>query len=214
MRKTILAVAGAAAISTFAITGARADHHEVGEMDTGAITSGSYSTDPGHTLVVWSLDHLGFNDYFGIFGDITGTLDLDTETLSNSSVDVTIPIASVTVASEGLKEHMFRAGADGAAPDFFGPSPEPARFVSTAVHQTGDHSAHIVGDLTFNGVTNQVTINAELAGMGTNMMSEKETVGFHGTTTITRSEWNLGWGIPYGLGDEVELDITVAFEKD
>ena len=114
MRKTILAVAGAAAISTFAITGARADHHEVGEMDTGAITSGSYSTDPGHTLVVWSLDHLGFNDYFGIFGDITGTLDLDTETLSNSSVDVTIPIASVTVASEGLKEHMFRAGADGA----------------------------------------------------------------------------------------------------
>lgn len=214
MRKTILAVAGAAVISTFAITGARADHHEVGEMDTSAITSGSYSTDPGHTLVVWSLDHLGFNDYFGIFGDITGTLDLDTETLSNSSVDVTIPIASVTVASEGLKEHLLRGGADGAAPDFFGPSPEPARFVSTAVHQTGDHSAHIVGDLTFNGMTNQVTIDAELAGMGTNAMSEKETVGFHGTTTITRSEWNLGWGIPYGLGDEVELEITVAFEKD
>ena len=214
MRKTILAVAGAAAISTFAITGARADHHEGGEMDTSAITSGSYSTDPAHTLVVWSLDHLGFNDYFGIFGDITGTLDLDTQTLSNSSVDVTIPIASVTVASEGLKEHLLRSGADGAAPDFFGPSPEPARFVSTAVHQTGDQSAHIVGDLTFNGVTNQVTIDAELSGMGTNAMSEKETVGFHGTTTITRSEWNLGWGIPYGLGDEVELEITVAFEKD
>lgn len=214
MRKTILAVAGAAAISTFAISGAYADNHEGGEMDTSAITSGSYSTDPAHTLVVWGLDHLGFNDYFGIFGDITGTMQLDTETLSNSSVDVTIPIADVTVASEGLKDHLLRAGADGADPDFFGPEPEPARFVSTAVHQTGDTTAHIVGDLTFNGVTNQVTINAELAGMGTNAMSQKETVGFHGTTTITRSEWNLGWGIPFGLGDEVELDITVAFEKD
>lgn len=214
MRKTILAVAGAAAISTFAISGAYADNHEGGEMDTSAITSGSYSTDPAHTLVVWGLDHLGFNDYFGIFGDITGTMQLDTETLSNSSVDVTIPIADVTVASEGLKDHLLRAGADGADPDFFGPEPEPARFVSTSVHQTGDTTAHIVGDLTFNGVTNQVTINAELAGMGTNAMSQKETVGFHGTTTITRSEWNLGWGIPFGLGDEVELDITVAFEKD
>ncbi len=214
MRKTILAFAGAAAISTFAITAAQADHHEEGEMDTSAITSGSYSTDPSHTLVVWGLDHLGFNDYFGIFGDITGTLELDTETLSNSSVDVTIPIADVTVASEGLKEHLLRAGADGADPDFFGPSPEPARFVSTAVHQTGDHSAHIMGDLTFNGVTKPVTIEAELAGMGTNGMNQKETVGFHGSTTITRSEWNLGWGTQFGLGDEVELDITVAFEKD
>ncbi len=214
MRKTILALAGAAAISTFAITGAQADNHEGGEMDTSAITSGTYSTDPAHTLVVWGLDHLGFNDYFGIFGNITGTLDLDTENLSNSSVDVTIPISDVTVASAGLKDHLLRAGQDGAAPDFFGPNPEAARFVSTAVHQTGDHSAHIMGDLTFNGVTKPVTIEAELAGMGTNGMNQKETVGFHGTTTITRSEWNLGWGIPFGLGDEVELDITVAFEKD
>ncbi|MGB3796128.1 MAG: YceI family protein [Alteraurantiacibacter sp.] len=214
MRKTILALAGAAAISTFAITGAQADNHEGGEMDTSAITSGSYSTDPAHTLVVWGLDHLGFNDYFGIFGDITGTLELDTETLANSSVDVTIPIADVTVASQGLKDHLLRAGEDGADPDFFGPDPESARFVSTAVHQTGDHSAHIMGDLTFNGVTKPVTIDAELSGMGVNGMSQKETVGFHGSTTITRSEWGLGWGTQFGLGDEVELDITVAFEKD
>ncbi len=214
MRKTILAFAGAAALSTFAISGAHADNHEGGEVDTSTITSGSYSTDPAHTLVGWKLDHLGFNDYFGIYGDITGSLELDTETLSNSSVDVTIPLSTPTVASAGLADHMLRAGADGADPDFFGPDPAPARFVSTAVHQTGDHTAHIVGDLTFNGATNEVTIDAELAGMGTNMMSQKETVGFRGTTTITRSEWGLGWGTQFGLGDEVELDITVAFEKD
>ncbi len=214
MRKTLLALAGAATISTLAISSAQADNHEGGEMDTSAITSGSYSTDPAHTLVVWGLDHLGFNDYFGIFGDITGTLQLDTDDLTNSSVDVTIPIADVTVASEGLKDHLLRAGEDGADPDFFGPSPEPARFVSTAVHQTGDHSAHIMGDLTFNGMTNPVTIDAELSGMGVNGMNQKETVGFHGTTTITRSEWGLDWGTQFGLGDEVDLQITVAFEKD
>ncbi len=214
MRKTILALAGAAAISGFAITGAQADNHEGGEMDTSAISSGTYSTDPAHTLVVWSLDHLGFNDYFGIFGDITGTLELDTDDLSSSSVDITIPISQVTVASEGLKDHLLRAGEDGADPDFFGADPAAARFVSTAVHQTGDHSARITGDLTLNGVISPVIIDAELSGMGTNGTNQKETIGFHGSTTITRSNWNLGWGTQFGLGDEVELDITVAFEKD
>lgn len=214
MRKMILAAAGAAAISTAAISVAQTDSQDGEAIDTGAITSGSYSTDPAHTLVVWSLDHLGFNDYFGIFGDITGTLDLNVDDLSASSVDVMIPIADVTVASEGLKDHLLRAGEDGADPDFFGPEPEPAHFVSTSVRQTGDTTAEITGDLTFNGVTNPVTIDAELAGMGTNGMNQKETVGFHGTTTITRSNWNLGWGIPFGLGDEVDLEITVAFEKD
>ncbi|WAT18252.1 YceI family protein [Aurantiacibacter sp. MUD11] len=214
MRKTILASTAAIGLAALSVTALNAQGAPEAEMDTSAITSGSYSTDPAHTLVGWRLDHLGFNDYFGIYGDITGTLELDTENLANSSVDVTIPLATPTVASAGLRDHLLRDGADGAAPDFFGSDPAPARFVSTAVHQTGDTTAHIMGDLTFNGVTKPVTIQAELAGMGTNMMSQKETVGFHGTTTINRSEWNLGWGIPFGLGDEVELDITVAFEKN
>ncbi|MFB0611319.1 YceI family protein [Aurantiacibacter poecillastricola] len=215
MRKTFLALAGAAACTTLAITGLNAQGApDAAEMDTTAITSGTYSADPAHTLVVWGLDHLGFNDYFGIFGDITGTLQLDTDDISNSSVEMTIPISQVTVASEGLRDHLLRAGQDGAEPDFFGPDPEPARFVSTAVHRTGDQSAHIMGDLTFNGETNPITIEAELAGMGTNGMNQKETVGFHGTTTITRSEWGLDWGTQFGLGDEVELEITAAFEKD
>ena len=215
MRKSVLAVATAASLSALAVTGLQAQGGpEANAMDVGAIESGSYTTDPNHSLIGWSVDHLGFNDYLGIFGDISGTLNLDTGDLTSSSVDVTIPVSSVTVASEGLKEHLLRPGAEGAAPDFFGPDPEPARFVSTAVHATGETSAHIMGDLTLNGVTKPVTIQAELAGMGTNMMSQKATVGFHGRTTINRSEWNMGWGIPFGLGDEVDLYITVAFEKD
>ncbi|QZH74865.1 MAG: YceI family protein [Erythrobacter sp.] len=213
MRKTLLALTATSAVAAFTATGAFADAPRQEAMDTSSITSGTYATDPAHSLVGWRLDHLGFNDYFGIFGDAAGTLVLDTENLENSTVDVTVPISSVTVASEGLRDHLLRAGTDGAAPDFFGPSPEPARFVSTMVHPTGETSAHIMGNLTFNGQTHPVTIEAELAGMGTNMMSQKETVGFHGTTTITRSQWGMGWGTQFGLGDEVELDITVAFEK-
>src|SRR5690606_10789091 len=84
---------------------------------------------------------------------------------------------------------------------------------STSVQVTDDDEANITGNLTLNGVTKPVTIEAELAGAGTNGMNQKKTVGFHGETTIKRSEFNIPWGIPFGIGDEVELEITVAFEK-
>ena len=215
MRKSILSLAGATVIAAAAIGTLNAQPAPApGAIDLAAVQSGSYSADAGHSMVVWNVSHLGFNDYYGILGDVSGTLTLDKDNLGASSVDVTIPLASVTVPSAGLRDHLLRAGRDGGAPDFFGPEPAPARFVSTAVHATGEHTAHIMGNLTFNGVTKPVTVQAELAGMGTNRMNQKATLGFHGTTTITRSEFNIGWGVPFGIEDEVELEITVAFEKN
>lgn len=214
MRKTIFAASAAAGLAALALTGLHAqDAPDATAVDTSAIESGTYATDPAHSLVGWSLDHLGFNNYIGIFGDVTGTLQLDTADLTNSTVDVTIPVATITVASEGLKDHLFRPGKDGGAPDFFGPDPAPARFVSTSIEQTGPTEANITGDLTLNGVTKPVTLETTLAGSGSNMMSKKQVVGFHAHSAIKRSEWNMGWGIPFGLGDEVDLYVTVAFEK-
>lgn len=214
MRKLILSTAAAAGIAALSVTAALADHHEAAPaVDTSAITSGTYTADAGHSMVAWHVSHLGFNDYIGIFGDVTGTLTLDKDNISASSVDVMIPIASVTVPSAGLKDHLLRAGRDGGAPDFFGPEPAAAHFVSTSVTSTGATTADITGDLTLNGVTKPVTIAATLSGAGTNGMSRKATVGFHGHATIKRSDWNMSWGIPFGIGDEMPLFITVAFEK-
>ena len=214
MRKSIHALDAAAGVATLSVGALQAQGGPPAPaLNPAAATSGTYATDPAHSLVGWSVSHLGFNDYFGIFGDVAGTLTLDTADMTKSTVDVTIPVASVTVASSGLKDHLLRAGADGGAPDFFGPNPAPARFVSTSVHSTGPTTAHIMGDLTLNGVTKPVTVQAELSGMGTNGMNQKETLGFHGTTTIKRSEWNMAWGIPFGIGDDIDLTISVAFEK-
>jgi len=214
MRKLVISAAAAIGATTLALGALHAQGAPApGAIDVAAIESGAYTADPSHSLVGWEVSHLGFNDYLGIFGDVAGTLNVDTANPANSSVDVTIPIASVTVASAGLKDHLTRAGRDGAAPDFFGPSPAPAHFVSTRVMPMGPTSAHIEGNLTMNGVTKPVTIEAELSGMGTNGMNQKKTLGFHGTTTIKRSEWNMAWGIPFGIGDDIDLTISVAFEK-
>ena len=81
-----------------------------GTMDPARVTAGSYKTDPNHTLVGWRVDHLGFSDYFGIFGDVTGTLVLDPKNPAAAKVDITIPVSKVTTASAGLTAHLLRAG--------------------------------------------------------------------------------------------------------
>jgi polyisoprenoid-binding protein YceI len=43
-------------------------------------------------------------------------------------------------------------------------------------------------------------------------MGGKENVGFHAKTTIMRSQFGVGYGIPV-VSDAVALDITVAFQK-
>lgn len=183
-----------------------------GQADASRVVAGTYTVDAGHTLVQWSVDHFGFNPYYGLFGDVEGTLQLDPANLAGTQLDVTVPITSLSVVSDGLREHMLRAGKDGGKPDFFGATPAPARFVSTQVRRTGERQAQIAGGLTLNGVTKPVTIAAEFTGAGDNPVNKKPTIGFTGTTTIKRSEFGMNYAVPM-VGDEVKLNITAAFER-
>jgi polyisoprenoid-binding protein YceI len=192
---------------------AQAPSSAPGTRNPAAVTGGTYTVDAGHTLVVWTLDHLGFSPYSGIFGNVTGTLTLDPRNLNGSKIDVTIPISKVVTASAGLTEHLLRAGKNGGKPDFFGSNPVDARFVSTAVVAKGER-AKITGNLTLNNVTRSVTLDASFYGAGKApaQMGGKENVGFRATGKIMRSQFGLGFGVPM-VGDEVKLDISAAFQK-
>ena len=182
-----------------------------GAPDRARVTAGTYAADPHHTMVVWEVDHLGFSNYTGIFGDVTGTLVLDPKNLAAAKVDVTIPVAKVTTASAGLTAHLLRAGKDGGKPDFFGPAAADAKFVSTGivVDDDGDE-AKVTGNLTLNGVTKPVTLDVDFHGAGA--MGGQENVGFEAEAKIRRSDFGLGFGVPM-VSDEVELKIHAAFQK-
>jgi len=212
MRKlTATVVAGAASLAAFtAIHAQGGPPQQPGQMDVSRVQAGTYKTDKNHSLVGFRYDHLGFNDYFGVFGDVDATLTIDPANLSAAKVEATIPI-NPTVASAAFRDHLLRPGAEGKKPDFFGPSAAPAHFVSTNV-AVAETKARITGDFTLNGVTKPVTIDAEFVGAGNSMMGNKQTLGFHGTATIKRSDFGLTTFVPM-VGDEVELQITTAFEK-
>ena len=213
MKKSLFAVAllGAGSLTATAIYAQ--DGQIPGAVDVSRVAAGSYTVDSAHTQVGWRVSHFGFNDYLGLFGQIEGTMDLDPAKIEEAKFDLTIPINSVAVSSEGLKDHLLRPGKDGGAPDFFGPEPEPAKFVSTSVRRTGDTTALVTGQLTMNGKTGPVAILVTFSGAGTNPMNQKATVGFEGRATIDRTQWGIDYAAP-AIGRDVELNISVAFERD
>jgi len=215
-RKNIKLIGAAVALAITVPLAAQMAPEKPGARDAARITGGAYTVDNEHTLVRWRLDHLGVTPYFGLFGQITGTLNLDPANPAAAKVDVTIPVAQITTASAGLTSHLLRAPKDaGGKPDFFGPNPAPARFVSTAVvPDTAAGTARITGNLTLNGVTKPVTLDASFygaakAGPGT---GNTEMVGFEATSKIKRSDFGLGMAVPM-VSDDVELEIVAAFTK-
>lgn len=187
-----------------------------GAPDPARVTAGTYQVDSDHTLIRFEVDHFGITPYFGIFGDITGTLTLDPANISAARGEITIPIGKVTTASAGLTAHLLRPAEAGGKPDFFGADPAPARFVITSVTPDDDDrdEARIAGDLTLNGVTRPVTLEAKFYGAGKapKDMGGKEMIGFEAETKIRRSDFGINMAIPM-VSDEVELDIVAAFIK-
>jgi polyisoprenoid-binding protein YceI len=188
------------------ITYAAADKMTAPAVDTAKVSGGNYTVDNHHTQVAWTINHLGFNDYFGLFGQITGTLSLDKAKPANSKVSLTIPISEVVTSRVDLNKHLLSA-------DFFDVAKYPtATFVSTSVVPMPGNMATITGNLTLLGQTKPMVFTAKLTGAGPNLITKKETVGFQATTTIDRTQWGLTKYAP-AVGAKVELRISAAFEK-
>ena len=177
-----------------------------GAPDVSRVTAGNYKIDPGHSQVVFTLNHLGFTEYTGQFTQPTGTAVLDPANPANDKVDVTFAIAKVSTTVSALDAHLQK-------PEFFDAAKFPdGHFVSTKVTVNGK-TATIAGELTLKGVTKPVVLTARFIGAGANPMSKKATVGFAATTTIKRSDFGVSYGLPV-VSDEVRLTINVAFEAE
>lgn len=176
-----------------------------GAVDPARVQAGTYAVDPAHTQVAFTVNHFGFSNYVGLFGNITGSLTIDPAQPEKASVSIEIPMTEARTSSDKLNEHL-------KTPDFLDTAKYPtAKFVSTGVKVDG-MTADIAGNLTLLGVTKPVTIKAQFTGAGAHPMNKKLNVGFSGTTMIKRSEFGMGKYVPL-VSDEVELAITVAFEK-
>jgi len=72
---------------------------------------------------------------------------------------------------------------------------------------TSDTTADITGDLTLNGVTNEVTLATTMIKNAPGPQG-KPIAGFEATTTLDRTNFNLGAFTPF-IPAEVEVEISL-----
>lgn len=161
----------------------------------------SWVIDQTHTHILFFVDHLGFSAVQGEFLAFEGDLTLDRETPANSSVSVTIDVASLDSGHGPRDAHLLNE-------DFFAAETHPTMtFDSTTVTLTGDDTAEVVGDLTILGETREVVLDVTLNQLGPNPFANQlTTAGFSAETTILRSDFGMEFGVPL-IGDEITIRI-------
>ncbi|MFW2587593.1 YceI family protein [Sagittula sp. SSi028] len=171
-----------------------------------ALAGEAYTLDPSHSQILFTYNHLGYSTGMGMFSGFEGTIDWDKENPAQSSVEVSFPVRSMMTGWEERFTHFMSDDFFGAAED------EMVSFTSTSIEVTGEDTANITGDLTLNGVTKEVVLDAKLNQMGDHPMANKPWAGFDATTTLIRSDYNVGAFAPY-VSDEVEVTISVEAMK-
>lgn len=164
--------------------------------------SADWVLDSSHSQVVFSYNHLGYSTTYGMFSGFSGQISFDPEKPEAGSVSVEIPTESLITGWDKRSEHFLSA-------DFFDKDAAPLiTFTSTAIEVTGDNTANITGDLTLNNVTKPVVLATTFNGTKEHPMAKKPWAGFDATTTIVRSEFDMGQFAPF-VSDEVKLMISV-----
>jgi polyisoprenoid-binding protein YceI len=160
----------------------------------------TYTLDPAHSQVGFTIDRFGFNRVLGRFDQVSGEVVLDEANPANSSVRATIQLSNLT-SGDATRDAHIREPRWLNAPQF--PTME---FQSTSVRLTGDRTAEVTGNLTLLGQTHPVTLNMTLNHLGPNPANQRPTAGFSGTGTLTRSTW--GSTLAQGrIGDEVQITV-------
>jgi polyisoprenoid-binding protein YceI len=175
------------------------------------MTTNTWNIDASHSGINFSIRHMVFAKVRGRFASYTGSIRLDDDDVTRSSVDVSIDAASIDTGTPQRDTHL-------RSPDFFDAEGYPhLRFRSTRVEDAGDGRLRVVGDLTIRDVTREIVLDAETAGRGKDPWGN-DRVGFVATTSLDRKEFGLRWNqvLEAGgflVGDRVDIELDIQAVK-
>lgn len=162
----------------------------------------AFTFDKTHTQIFFSVSHLGFSFSTGSFTRFDGGFTFSEQKPEQSSINVTIDAASLSLHDEKWEEHVKSV-------DFLDVATHPKIiFKSTKVEKTGDNTGRVTGDLTLLGVTKPVTLEVIFNKAAVHPYTKQYVAGFSGKTSINRSDFGMDYGLP-GIGDEVNITLEV-----
>ncbi|MFN2540375.1 MAG: YceI family protein [Mycobacteriales bacterium] len=168
--------------------------------------AGTWQIDAGHTEVAFIGRHFLLTKIRGRFNALEGAVVI-AEDPADSSVSVTIDMASVDSGSVARDEHLRSA-------DHFDVERYPtATYRSTAVHWVST-TGTVDGELTVHGVTRPVTLRVELLGITRDPWDNDKAV-FSASAELNREDFGLTWNLPLAAGGLlVSKDIRIEIEME
>ena len=167
------------------------------------LSTGTWTIDPVHSSIGFSVRHLVVSKVRGNFGTFSGAIVVAED--GTPSVSAEIAIDSVNSGNEQRDEHVKSA-------DFFDVEKYPtATFVSTGVRADGDDYV-LDGDFTLKGVTKPVALTLEFNGVNPGM-GHGEVAGFEASVVLNRKDFGIDIDMPLETGGAVVGDkVTITLE--
>ena len=169
------------------------------------LAAGTWTIDPVHSVVQFSVRHLGISTLRGRFGEVDATLTVGGD-LAATALSAVIGLGSIDTGEPSRDGHVRSS-------DFFNADVNPKMtFESTSV-EAGDEGAYqVTGTLTLNEVSRTETLAVSFFGTESNPLDNSLRAGFSAVGSIDRTDYGIDWNVPLAsgglmLGKQVDISI-------
>lgn len=184
-----------------------------GDQETMANPATStWKIDPAHSAAEFKVKHMMISNVKGKFSGLNGVLTLDEGDLSASTIEATIPVATISTGDEQRDGHLKSA-------DFFDAEKYPTfSFKSVQVTPAGAGEMEVTGELTMHGVTKTVAFAVEGPSAPGKDPWGNLRIGLSAVTKVNRKDFGLTWNAALEtggvlVGEDVTILLDVEFIK-
>lgn len=171
-----------------------------------------WDLDMTHSSVGFSVKHLMICRVHGGFRTFSGTLNLDSDKLENSTAVVSIDAGSIDTKDETRDAHL-------KGKDFFDVQKYPKiEFVVTKIESKDNDRFQVTGNLTLHGQTKEIALDFKELSQEIKDPSGKIKIGTSATAKLSRKDFGLLWNTQVEAGgvlvsDEVSIWLDLEFIK-
>jgi len=169
----------------------------------------TFQIDPRHSSAEFAVTHLMISTVRGEFHGVTGTIVIDDQDITKSTVEATIDATTVDTREPDRDKHL-------KSPDFFDVAKYPTiTFKSTKVEQAGPGKLRVTGDLTIRGVTKQAVLEVSSPKPAIKDPWGLQRTGASASTKVNRQDFGVAWNKSLDSGGVVvgdEVAITIDLE--
>ena len=168
----------------------------------------TWQIDPQHSSAQFAVRHLGLSTVRGAFSKLSGTMVLDDQDITKSSVEVTIDVNTVDTREPDRDKDL-------RSERFFDVAHFPTMtFKSKKVEQVAPGKLRVTGELTIRGTSREVTLDVDGPTAAVKDPWGNQRLAATASTKINRQDYGVKWNAKLDnggvvVGDDVNITLDV-----